>query len=58
MEKTRGNRYKLHQEMFHLDIRKKFFYSEYNHSLEQPPMEHGRVVIAGGFPDATGEVAR
>ncbi|GAB0182117.1 hypothetical protein GRJ2_000677000 [Grus japonensis] len=25
MEKTRGNRYKLHWERFHLDIRKKFF---------------------------------
>ncbi|KAK4814529.1 hypothetical protein QYF61_021630 [Mycteria americana] len=31
MEKTRGNRYKFHQERFHLDIRKKFFYCEINH---------------------------
>lgn len=26
-EKTRGNRYKLYQERFHLNIRNKFFYS-------------------------------
>ncbi|GAB0196369.1 hypothetical protein GRJ2_002102200 [Grus japonensis] len=39
MEKTRSNRYKLHQERFHLDIRKNFFYSKNNQSLEQQSMD-------------------
>lgn len=36
MERTRGNKYKLHHERFHLDVRNRyfFFYSENNQSLE------------------------
>lgn len=58
MEKTRSNRYKLHWEKFYLDIRKKSFYSKNNCSLELPPQGRGRVPIAGGFQDATGQRAR
>ncbi|KAK4828698.1 hypothetical protein QYF61_000536 [Mycteria americana] len=55
MEMTRGNGYKLHWERFHLDIRKKLFYSENNQSLKQPPQGRAAVPIAGGFQDATGQ---
>ncbi|KAK4833065.1 hypothetical protein QYF61_027727 [Mycteria americana] len=57
MEKIRVNRYKSQQERFHLDTRK-FFQSESNHSLEQPPQGHSKVPIAGGFQDAVGQGAR
>lgn len=49
MEKTKGNRYKLHWERFHLDIRQTFFYNKNNKLLEQPPQGHGRMSITGGF---------
>ncbi|KAK4810867.1 hypothetical protein QYF61_008839 [Mycteria americana] len=55
MEKTRGNGCKLHRERFHIDIRKTFFYSENNHSLEQLPQGYGKVPIAGGFQDTIGQ---
>jgi len=38
MEKTRGNRYKLHRERFHQKI--STLYSKSNQSLEQPPQGH------------------
>lgn len=34
------------------------FYSENNHSLEQPPQGHGRISITGGFPAVIGQGAR
>ena len=53
-----GNGYKLHWERFYLEIRKNYFYSENNQSLEQPPQGHGRDLIAGGFQDAMAQGAR
>lgn len=55
--KARGNGYKLHHEYFYLDIRKKVFYTENNHSLKQPPQGHARVPIMGGFQDEIGQGA-
>lgn len=44
------NSWQRFDQSFHLNIRKKFFYSEINHSLEHPPQEHGGVPITkGGF---------
>lgn len=51
MEKGKGN---LHQERFHT-FKKESFYSENNHSLEQPQgLGHCRVSISGGFLYVTG----
>ena len=41
-----------------LDTRKKFFYSENLHSLEQPARGRGRVPLAGDFQHVTGQGAR
>lgn len=53
MEKTRDNGYMLHWEQFHLDMRIFFLFlfscSENSHSLEQPPQECDRILVAGGF---------
>jgi len=37
---------------------KEIFYSENNHSLEQPPQGHGVDPITGGFQDASRHFAR
>lgn len=44
--------------IFHLHTRTKFFYSENDQSLEEPPQKCGGVSTTGGFPDATGQGAR
>jgi len=57
MEKTRGNKYKVHWQKFHTDIRN-IFYIKNNHSLEQPPQECGGVHINEGFQYVIGQGAR
>lgn len=57
MEKTSGNGYKLHWEMFHLNVRKKNF-TKNNLSLEQPPQGYSRVLITGGCQHVIGQGAK
>lgn len=48
-EMTRENSYQLHQEKFHLDIRKKFFTTRTLHHWNNLPRDVIRVPIAGSF---------
>lgn len=41
-----------------LSMQEKFSCSKSNHSLDKPPQRHGRVLVTGGFQDATGQGAR
>lgn len=43
---------------FYLDIKREFFYSEDNWSLEQPPQRCDRIPVTGAFQDAVGQVAK
>lgn len=55
MDMARGDRYNLHEERFHLDVRNFFFYSENNQSLEQHPWGCGEVPISGGVQAVLGQ---
>lgn len=55
-ENTRGKKYKLHWEKFHLNRKKN--YGKNNHSLEQPLQGCGRALITGNFQYVIGQNAR
>lgn len=58
MEKTKGNRYKLHQQKFHTDKRNNFFTVRTITHWNNLPREVVKVSITEGFQDAIGQGAR